>query len=350
MARRFPVGKSQVIAGIDWLGEEIPYRAVVNGQEVRGDTFPMTWAADGEIYTSAGDPLWGASVWGLDVEKISGFPPDYSISKVNDMPDYIGWGDDGPKPTGMISVKGILYLAYQNLLHRKDPVYGMKSQHGGESMITASSDCGKTWLPDITKTPKPMFPGPRFGGPAFVNFGKDNDGARDEFVYAVSTDQWDNGSHLVLGRVPNDRILEAGAWQWVSEIDEHAGPQWTGDLDRAVAVFSDDRWISLPEMVYLAKVRRYLLLTWRLNGDFSPADGSRLMVYDAPEPWGPFTLVHYEDVWQTKETNPYCPRIPLKWMEGDGITGWLQFSGSWGNFGVNPHYRSHVRKFRLRMR
>ena len=35
-----------------------------------GDTYPMTWGADGEIYTSAGDPCWGKVYDGLDVEKL----------------------------------------------------------------------------------------------------------------------------------------------------------------------------------------------------------------------------------------------------------------------------------------
>jgi len=46
--------------------------------------------------------------------------------------------------------------------------------------------------------------------------------------------------------------------------------------------------------------------------------------------------------------NPYCPRLPLKWLEADGVTGWLQFSGSWS--AAHPHYRSHVRRYRLRVR
>lgn len=46
--------------------------------------------------------------------------------------------------------------------------------------------------------------------------------------------------------------------------------------------------------------------------------------------------------------NPYCPRVPLKWMEADGLTGWLQFSGNWGSQDV--YYRSHVQRFRIRLR
>ena len=365
MSRKFPVPRSQVIAGIEWPGERIPYPTArpdedlsvygpaypgfrVEGPCARGDTFPMTWAADGELYASAGDPHWGRKPDGLDVEKFSGLPPDYRISKVNDMPAFTGWGGEGPKPTGLISVGGVPYLAFQNLLGKKPPAHGTRSQHGSDATIVRSEDFGKTWEPDIRDVEAPMFPGCDFGGPAFVNFGQDNVGARDDFVYAVSSDQWDNGSHLRLGRVPQDRIMEAEAWEWVAELRLSKYPRWTHNLAEAVPILSDERRLSLPEMVYLAGIERYLLLTWRLHQDFSNEHGSSLIVYDAPEPWGPFSLAHYEEYWETKDVNPYCPRLPLKWMEPDGRTGWLQFSGSWRR--DSPHYRSNLRKFRLRMR
>ncbi len=340
--RLFQVPRSDVIEGFEWLGEQVPYPV----KEVKGDTYPMTWAADGEIYASSGDPNWGESIWGLDVEKFIGYPPDYRIEQANPMVHFTGWGGWGPKPTGMISVKGVLYLAVQNCGGKKAPMYGTKSQNGTDAHIFASKDFGKTWTPAAWSAQMTqMFPGHRFGGPAFVNFGQDNAGARDEFVYAISADQWDNGSQLVLGRVHQEKIQEKDAWQWVQEVDDASGAAWTSDLERAHAVLSDDRWISTPEMVYLKGLNRYLLLTWRLNEDFSPRQGSRLIIYDAPEPWGPFTLAHYEPVWQTQEMNPYCPRIPLKWMGADGLTGWLQFSGAWNSQDV--YYRSHVQRFRI---
>ena len=80
-------------------------------------------------------------------------------------------------------------------------------------------------------------------------------------------------------------------------------------------VLSLHRWLGLPEMVYLAGIQRYLLVTWRLHKDFSPDDGTDLLVFEAPEPWGPFSLVHFEEYWEGKEYNPYCPRVPLKWIE-----------------------------------
>jgi hypothetical protein len=111
--------RSQVVTGLEGLGEQIPYAEPGK----KGDTFPLTWAADDAIYTSAGDPLWPEKTKsGLDVERIQGNPPDFRIERISEMPDYKGWGGAGPKPTGMISVKGTLYLAFQDLTGKGDQI------------------------------------------------------------------------------------------------------------------------------------------------------------------------------------------------------------------------------------
>jgi len=342
---------SCVIKGLEWLGERASYAEA----GVKGDTFPMTWGDDDEIYTSAGDPNWGVSPDGLDVERFSGGPTDYKITQINPMSDYRGWGGNGPKPSGMLCVEGILYLAFQNLRGIQKAPYSLISQHGSDAHIVHAvrDNCGfgvGAWVPAFANITAPMFPGHKFGGPAFVNFGRNNANARDGYVYAVSSDQWDNGSNLRLGRVPKDSILCRETWEWVCAYGPSGEPAWSHDLDASVPVLSLHRWLGLPEMVYLAGIRRYLLLTWRLHKDFSGDDGTDLIVLDAPEPWGPFSLVHFEEYWEGKAFNPYCPRIPLKWMNADGFTGWLQFSGSWSVLGQKAgYYRSSVRPFRLRM-
>jgi len=259
---------------------------------------------------------------------------------------------NGPKPTGMICVAGTLYLAFQNLLRARRAPFSLLSQHGSDAQIVYSTNKGLFWVPALGNIAAPMFPGHKFGGPAFVNFGQNNANARDSYVYAVSSDQWDNGSNLRLGRVPADGIVRREAWEWVCAFDPSGEPAWSHDLNEAVPVLSLHRWIGAPEMVYLAGIERYLLLSWRLHKDFSPDDGTDLLVLEASEPWGPFSLVHFEEYWMGREFNPYCPRLPLKWLEADGVTGWLQFSGSWAARGQQPGgpYRSNVWRFRLKMR
>jgi hypothetical protein len=347
MSVHFSLQRSPVISGLEWLGERIPYPEV----DIKGDTFPMTWADDDEIYTSAGDPLWGETRSGLDVEKFSGDPPDYHIAKVNSMNEYQEWGGDGPKPSGMICVEGVLYLAFQNMLRTRKPAYGLISQHGSDAQIVYSTNHGMFWVPALANIPTPMFAGYKFGGPAFVNFGKNNADARDEYVYAVSGDQWDNGSNLRLGRVPAGEIMRREAWEWVCAYDPGGEPAWSFDLDGSIPVLSIHRWLGLPEMIYLAGIDRYLLFTWRLHADFSPDHGTDLLILDAPQPWGPFSLVYFEEYWEGREFNPYCPRLPLKWMEPDGLTGWLQFSGNWSPQGQTAgYYRSNLRKFRIKLK
>jgi hypothetical protein len=207
------VAKSTFIKGFEWTGERLDYPEA----HITGDAFPMTWADDGDIYTSAGDPCWGESQSGLDVEKFSGGPTDYKITKVNHMNDYLGWGGDGPKPTGMICVEGILYLAVQNLRRTQQPPFSLSSQHGSDAHIICSGAAPNKgvyyWVPALQNITEPMFPGHHFGGPNFINFGQNNANARDSYVYAASSDQWDNGSNLRLGRVPAESITRREAWE-----------------------------------------------------------------------------------------------------------------------------------------
>lgn len=346
------IPRSPVIAAWEWTGDRLSYA----DPAVKGDTYPMTWADDDALYASAGDPLWGETGDGLDIEKFSGGPTGYTITKVNPMNEYRGWGGAGPKPTGMICVDGVLYLAFQNLRGLRKAPHSVRSQHGSDAHIVyalrdnSGHGVGQ-WTPALANIGEPMFPGHVFGGPAFVNFGRNNAGARDAFVYAVSSDQWDNGSNLRLGRVPSAEITRRGAWEWVCAFAPGGEPAWSHEMEEAIPVLSLHRRLGLPEMVHLAGIRRYLLLTWRLHVDFSGDDGTDLLVLDAPEPWGPFTLVHEETFWEGRSFTPYCPRLPLKWMDADGTRGWLQFSGSWSAAGQKAgFYRSHVRPFRLRLR
>ncbi len=345
------IPKSNVIAGFEWTGDRLSYPDA----GVRGDSYPMTWGADDEIYTSAGDPNWGESPDGLDVERFSGGPTDYKITQINPMNDYRGWGGNGPKPSGMICVDDILYLAVQNIRGNQRAPHSLISQHGSDAhIIYAVRNNGGwgvgLWTPAFGNIAAPMFPGNMFGGPAFINFGKNNANARDEYVYAVSSDQWDNGSNLRLGRVPKGSIPHREAWEWVCAFGPSGEPAWSPHLDAAVPILSLHRWLGIPEMLYLASIGRYLLLTWRLHKDFSGDDGTDLIILDAPEPWGPFSLVHFEEYWEGKAFNPYCPRIPLKWINTNGIGGWMQFSGSWSASGQKAgYYRSSVRPFRLIM-
>jgi len=50
-----------------------------------------------------------------------------------------------------------------------------------------------------------------------------------------------------------------------------------------------------------------------------------LGVFDAPNPWGPWTTVAYLEQWGAPE-NRFQPQIPAKWIESDGLSFYLQYS------------------------
>ena len=67
---------SPVIKGFAWTGPTAAYPET----EKRGDTFPITWAVDDRLYTSAGDPVWPDKGSGLDVECLDDVAPNFQIS------------------------------------------------------------------------------------------------------------------------------------------------------------------------------------------------------------------------------------------------------------------------------
>jgi len=395
MKYRHPIEipKSNIV--FDWIGDRIP----VSDLRTRGDTYPVTWASDDLLYTSSGDPCWfmrdGEPVivdpnkvtdtietarlaHGLSIERFIGDAENYTIERVNDMPRFIGGGGSGPKPCGIISVNGKLYFAAQNMLGWKKPLYREKSQHGSDATIIMSEDFGKTWTPDLTgvlgilelnhytrdvvakpgweiapddinaaRDWQPMFPDSLFGGPSFVQFGKNNSDCIDDYVYAVSGDQWDNGKNLRLGRVRSDMILDKNSWEFLSGL--HDGkPSWNTEIESSVPILSIDKHISLPEMVFIKSISKFLLLTWAFHNDFNSKTGSELTILESDAPWGPYSLIHYEWMWHNSSICAYTPRIPLKWFNQELLEGYVLHSGNWEDF--LPYYMPHIKKFKLKIR
>ena len=89
----------------------------------------------------------GESVKRAGCEKFTGGPRDYKIEKIDHMNDYLGWGGNGPKPTGMICVDNVLYLAFQNLLGMRIPPFGVMCQHGSDAQIIMSREVSGFWTP-----------------------------------------------------------------------------------------------------------------------------------------------------------------------------------------------------------
>lgn len=385
------IRRSKTLRCIEWTGDVIN----VNHPRITGDSHPMTWGADDEIYIGTGDPNYfikdGEITRDIQIpleerpkyynytsgscfERIVGTPENFTVERLDNLDYFRGWSHHGSKPTGMISVNGTLYYALQNTLGWKPARYGNRTQHGSDAVIISTKDYGKTWEPDLNgimkdfretnyeepNKPKtewyermghkgwyPMFPGDWFGGPTFVQFGKDNADAIDDYVYAISSDQFENGTGLRVGRVPNDKILDRDAWEFAIKLED-GDVEWTKNLYESTSVLDIYRHISVPEMVYVKSIKKFLLVTWALHSDFHPTDGSELTILESDHPWGPFSLVHYEWMWYKQEAGYYCPRIPLKWFNQDTLEGYMEMAGNWETQPAKKtYYLPQVRKFKI---
>jgi hypothetical protein len=152
--------------------------------------------------------------------------------------------------------------------------------------------------------------------------------------------------------VPRGSVGDGKAWEWIEAWNADGSPKWSKWLNDSIAVISAARVLSCPDFVYLPSIGRYLLITWCLHKDFDPSLGTDLLVFDAPEPWGPFTVAHYEREWLGRRVGPYCPRMPLKWLDADGLGGWMLASGDWmvEHDPARPFYRPNAKRWRVKLR
>ena len=144
---------------------------------------------------------------------------------------------------------------------------------------------------------------------------------------------------MVLARVPKTRIKDRSAYEFFQGRDARNAPVWTADITRRVFVFRNALGCYRSGISFDAGLSRYLWCQV-LPGD-DPRFHGGFGIYDAPEPWGPWTTAYFTEAWDVGpgETSS----IPTKWMSTDGKTLYLVFSGD-DSFSVR---RAELETFRV---
>jgi CubicO group peptidase (beta-lactamase class C family) len=306
--------RSAVIKEIRWAPPETIVRKAKGS-----DNWPMTWADDDALYAAYGDgngfEPFIAEKLSLGFAKITGAPPDFKGENLRSPTgEARGQGAAGKKASGMLMVDGVLYLLARN---------------AANSQLAWSRDRGKTWTWADWKFTE------SFGCPTFLNFGRNYAGARDDFVYIYSPDSdsaYEVADSLALARVPKYRIHEREAYEFFAGLDGAGRPKWTRDLARRAAVLANPGRCYRSGATYDAALRRYLLVHPAPGATSRDRDGKidvrfsgGLAIYDAPEPWGPWTTAFFAERWDVGPGD--TASFPTKWMSADGRTLYLVFSG-----------------------
>ena len=218
---------------------------------------------------------------------------------------------------GIVSVSGALY-AWINTQNGIRPAY----------KLVWSNDRRKTWHQADWHYPDPI--APNFTPGTILNFGKDYMGARDDYVYCYGG-KWGRSDRIYLARVRQDHIAKRASYEFFRGKDVKGRPLWTHDITQRVPVFSDTNLANSlngalhASVIYNPGINRYLLTV--PHGDSVAQWG----MFDAPEPWGPWTTVAYYDTWGGfSSSRALLYSMTTKWISDDGQTIWVIFSGTGG--------------------
>jgi hypothetical protein len=309
-----PYPASQVITKVD-------FNWTTKKQLAPGsDNWPMTWAADGHQYTSWGDGggFGGTNNDGrvsLGVGRVEGTKGSYK--------GYNVWGGknaenpaefDG-KSYGIVSVGGVLYMWVSP---------GSCEQNYTKVRMAKSTNKGANWTRSswsFTQSQDLMIP-------TILQFGKDYAGARDGYVYSYfihpSPASGTGGCLLIqkpgkiyLARVAKSQIMTQSAYEFFTGFDSSKNPKWSTTISSKVPVFQDkDNGVGWTVSVsYNAGLKRYLLIT---EHTLTYPYGGNIGIYDAPEPWGPWTTAYFATPWAGSSSKCFYWNFSNKWASSDG--------------------------------
>lgn len=306
------------------------------------DNWPVTWADDDHQYTVWGDGggFGGTNGIGrssIGVARIENNWHDYQ--PVNVWGGYKTLNEHKVigKSYGIICIRGILYMWVGMFETKKDPF--------GEVKIATSGDHGASWeFTDWSFTR-----GEGIMMPTFCNYGKNYAGARDEYLYSYlirfqsyegpddypDKVDWLNCQKpglIDLARVHIDSIRYRQAYSFFSGL-KNGGPTWTRDQKARKPVFQNPEGVGwCINVSYNQGLGRYLL-----TSEHTETHRGNIGIFDAPEPWGPWTTVCYQTGWGEGHfpLNTFYWNFSNKWASEDGKQFTMIFTGRKENDSFN---------------
>jgi hypothetical protein len=288
------------------------------------DNWPVTWADDDHQYTSWGDGggFGGSNSDGrvsLGVARVEGSAASYKAVNVwgGKKPEYPSQFDG--KSYGIISIDGVLY---------KWVSPGTNVEGYQESRLYVSKDHAATWMSADWAFDR----ADGIVNPTFSQFGKDYQGARDEYAYIYANHIMDSSrltvqvpGEIALMRVPKAFLVDRSRYEFFTGYETNGQPLWSKQFSNHQPVFFDKNGVGWNTSVsYNAGLKRYLLIT-----EHTETAQANIGVFDAPEPWGPWSTVYYGKFGGESDIVPstFFYNFSNKWLSNDGLRFVLLFTG-----------------------
>ncbi len=296
------------------------------------DNFQVTWADDNNQYAAWGDGggFGGTNSNGrvkLGVARIEGDKDSYRGYNV-----WGGFKAENPaqfegKSWGMLCVDSVLYMWATTEKH----------PHTEEVTLAYSTDHGAHW----TKSDVTFYNTENMSIPTFLQFGKNYARAIDDYVYSyfihslLMTEEFGVSipGKIYLARVLKTDILDKSKYEYFSGMSDST-PTWTPTLEKKRPVFENNaEGVGWNLSVSCnSPLERYFLMT-----EHTESHAGYHGMFDAPNPWGPWTTVEYGSGNWLGYGSTFFRCFSNKWLSPDGRdfvmiytgTNWVGTNDAW---------------------
>ncbi len=320
-APRPTLGQSEFrITGItfDWS----TLRQLAPGSEA----WPLTWCEDDHQYASWGD---GGGFGGTQNDGLVSLGFARIEGPYESFTGYNVWGGKNAENPATFNGKSTSLLCLNGNLYAWRSLAGQTGAFQWKQIIRSTNKAA-TWEADV-------FPASRLTGcvgcpglPFFINYGQSYSANSDGFVYIYTIriadpTVWDvqKPGVIWLARAPvaGEAFADTANWEWVVGFSG-SDPLWGAKAGR-VPVLEDPDGVMRSSALYLPGLQRYVMVT-----NHSARDLGNMAIFEAPQPWGPWTPVMKEFGWPGNDPNaPPEDVLPRTFSFGNFSPKWLGVDG-----------------------
>jgi hypothetical protein len=330
-----PYPRSTHITGINFR------MGTAKTQAPGSDNWVITWADDDRQYTSWGD---GGGFGGTNsdgrvsfgVGSVSGSKSSYTTKNIWGGKNAVTSAKFGGKSYGILSLDGDIYM-WRCGTASDNSAFNIQDLYKSTDKCVNFSNTGVKFEQSDFSVTRGFF------AVTFLQFGKDYAGARDNYIYMygneVQNTTWDvqKPGKISLIRCLKGDIANRSRYEYFTGMSG-GNPTWTSNRDQRKPVFQDiANGIMRTSVSYNAPLGRYLLTTQQV--DRHRSDNGHIGIYDAPEPWGPWTTVLFDNAWdvgiaESGASKTVYWNFSNKWLSSDGksfvMVGTLPGQDEWG--------------------
>ncbi|UCF19377.1 MAG: hypothetical protein JSU87_15850 [Gemmatimonadota bacterium] len=315
------LGQSEFrITGISFDWETL--RRLAPGSE----GWPLTWCEDGHQYASWGD---GGGFGGSQTDGMVSLGFARIEGPYESFTGHNVWGGKDAENPATFNGKSTSILCLNGNLYAWRSLAGQTGAFQWKQIIRSTSKAA-TWEENV-------FPDSRLEGcvgcpglPFFINYGQNYSANSDGFVYVYTIriadpTLWDvqKPGVIWLARAPaaGEAFADTANWEWVVGFSG-SDPQW-GAIASRVPVLEDADGVMRSSVLYLPGLQRYVMVT-----NHTARDLGNIAIWEAPQPWGPWTLVTKEFGWPGNDPNaPPEGALPRTFSFGNFGPKWLGADG-----------------------